>query len=512
MSSSDHAKTAITRRRRRLALLVGAASLLGLAGNLPAEAQDAPPGKAGEELFGAYQLTSRGIGVQGTYAIEGLLPGGSAIMDLTLPETLANFSSGPSGYGLASLAYPGGLVANFGSLMAQAGGPADAVPPYPIKAEAFFPAGPTESDASQAGGTVQKVVTTDRGVDSSASFPAIDAPPVVSIGSLTSASRGAIEGDLAISRSRVVLGNVRILGGLITIDSLVTDLVAAHDGQTGSTAGGTTASGVKFLGLDATLTGDGLILKEAPPVEGPAAPLGGVLAPVVGPLSSITGPVQQQLRAVLAQAVPQVDDVLAQAGITLSILDPHDEQVESGAATRITTGLAIQMSYKGREQQALVDLINSIPPDLKPNIGPIPNPVTFLAENHITGLALGPASVSSLATPPFPMLDFVVPDLPPVGAGFDPGSAGTFSTPGFSTPAAQLPTPASDGSTTSPSTEPVSALVGGAMPALLVALGLLASPFFGAGSARLADLALAPTATTSCPIGLDEPSAPPRPS
>ena len=49
------------------------------------------------------------------------------------------------------------------------------------------------------------------------------------------------------------------------------------------------------------------------------------------------------------------------------------------------------------------------------------------------------------------------------------------------------------------------------MPAILVALALLASPLFGLGSSRLADNVLAPV-STSCPIGLDKPPAPPRTS
>ena len=80
-----------------------------------------------------------------------------------------------------------------------------------------------------------------------------------------------------ITRSRVALNDVLILGGVIAIDSLVTDLVAAHDGLTGSTNGGTVASGVRFLGLAASLDQDGLVLDEAPPVEGPGEPLGGLL-------------------------------------------------------------------------------------------------------------------------------------------------------------------------------------------------------------------------------------------
>jgi hypothetical protein len=514
MRSSDARRSELRRRRRRLALVVGAASLLGLGGSFPAQAQEGTDGAAatgptGEELFGAYQLEARGIGVQGTYEIEGLLPGGSPVMDLTLPETLARFGSGPSGYGLASLAYPGGILANFGSLVSQSGGPGEQVPPYPIKAEAFYPAGPTESDASQPGGIVQHVTSDARSVQVNASFPSIDAPPLVTVGSISSASRSAVEGPLAIGRTRVVLGDVRLLGGVITIQSLVTDLVAAHDGQTGSTNGGTVASGVRFLGLAASLTEKGLVLDKAPPAEGPAAPLGGALSDAVGPLSGITGPLQQQLAAVLDQAVPKVDDILARAGVSLAIIDPHDEQVDSGAASRTTSGLSLTMSYKGREQQALVDLINSVPPELKPNVGPIPNPVTFLAENHITGLALGPASVSSLATPPFPVLDVPVPDMP-VDLGPVGDSGLPLTSPGFSTPTAPLPTPERPAPSTD-GLDPISASVGGAVPAILVALALVASPLFGAGSARLADTALA-SASTSCPMGLDQPPAPPRPS
>ena len=507
MRSSDPRSARLWRRRRRLALLVGAASLLGVGGRLPAQAQDTGTQVSGEELFGAYQLEARGSGVQGRYELVGLLPGGSPVIDLTLPETLARFSSGPSGYGLASLAYPGALIGGFGSLVSQAGGPGEQIPPYPIKAEAFYPTGPVEADESQ-GPTVQKVVTGDRGVQVNATFPAIEAPPVVTVGSLASASRTAIEGELAISRTRVALSGVSILGGVITIDSLVTDLVAAHDGTTGSTNGGTVASGVKFLGLAASLTQDGLVLDKAPAVEGPGAPLGGLLGDQSGTLGSLTQPVQDLLTQVLDQAVPQVDDVLAQAGIHLRILDPQDQQVDSGAATRISTGLEVTMTYKGREQEALVDLINSIPPDLKPNIGPIPNPVTFLAENHITGLSLAPASVTSLATPPFPLLD-----VPLVPAGeplpFEPGS-GDLGAPGFTTPAAPLPAPSST-SPEAPLTEPISNALARAVPAILVALALLASPLFGLASTRLADNVLAPV-STSCPTGLDKPQAPPRTS
>ncbi|MGH9084041.1 MAG: hypothetical protein ACRDYW_01180, partial [Acidimicrobiales bacterium] len=230
------------------------------------------------------------------------------------------------------------------------------------------------------------------------------------------------------------------------------------------------------------------------------------LGPAVDPVTSALSPFQQQLATVLAQATPQLDDLLAQAGISIDIVDPREEQVESGAATRSTTGLQVSMSYKGKEQEALVDLINAIPPDLKPNLGPIPSPVLFLAENHLTAVALAPASVSSLATPPFDQLAFEVLDIPTDLASFDPPSAGTLGAPGFSTAPAPLPV-SSNPAAAGLGTEPISSTAAGAVPAILVALALLVSPLFGAGSARLADNVLAPV-STSCPHGLDKPIEP----
>src|SRR5687767_6612180 len=97
-------------RRRALVQLMGAAALLGAGAVAPgAQAQEAPAEQTGELLFGTYDLEARGIGIEGSYEIEGLLPGGSPVLDLTMPETLARFASGPTGYGLASLAYPGGI-------------------------------------------------------------------------------------------------------------------------------------------------------------------------------------------------------------------------------------------------------------------------------------------------------------------------------------------------------------------------------------------------------------------
>ena len=489
-------------RRRALTGLMAAAALLGIGAVGPdAHAQEVDPNQTGEVLFGTYDLEARGIGVESRYEVEGLLPGGAPVLDLTIPETLARSASGPSGYGLASLAYPGGVIINLRSLIEASGEDGSFVPPYPIKAEAFFPSGPTEEDASQGGGE-QHVTSGPLGVEAVASFPAVEAGPLVEIGDLDSASRTAIEGGKAVSRTRVVASDVVILGGVITIDTITTDLVAVHDGANGASDGGTRATGVRFLGLDAAFTDDGLVLTEAPPVEGPAAPLGGLLDPASGPLRDATKPVQDALAQVLEQATPQVDDLLAQAGVTVSVAEPKDVTVASGAVARRSSGVTVAMTYKGREQEQLGQLIDSIPAELKPNLGPIPFPIAFFAENHITGFNVGPASVSSLASPPFEVPPFADIPLAPIDPGtVEPGTGGDLAAPSFETPVPNIPP---GGSSSGPLQDASSSPLDGALPAFLVLAAIVLSPLFGMGSTKLADNVLAPV-STSCPTGHDRP-------
>jgi hypothetical protein len=497
-----------TRRRvrRPLLALAAAASLLalgGVGGGAPAQAQDAAP--TGETLFGNYDLQARGLGVQARYEIEGLLPGGSPVLDLTVPESLAKFSSGPTGYGLASVAYPGGLIVNLGSLIAQAGAGVDPtlVPDYPLKAETFFPSGPL-STQSQAIGT-QSARSTNLGVEALGTYPGVDAEPVIKVDSITSNSRASIEDGKAVSRTRVVLGGVHLLGGVITIDALETDLVAAHDGTTGTTAGGTKATGVRFLGLAAELSEDGLVLDDAPAATGPAAPLGTLLNPILDPLAPLTGPVKDLVKGVLDQAVPSLDDVLAAAGIQLELLGGGPVTLDSGASAFQSSGLALTFSYKGSEQAELGQLIESIPPELRPNLGPLPNPISFLVNNHITGLTLGSGSVSALAAPPF--------DSDLGGGDVDFGELPSFTDGGtdFGSPGFETPVPDVGGSNgTGDLGGAISAIGSGAIPAIALLLLVAGAGFMGIATTRLADNVLAPVSTTSCPSGLDQPPAPPR--
>jgi hypothetical protein len=504
------------RRPRGLVPLTIAAIVLGVGGavSAPARAQDtaASGQQTGEDLFGSYDLSARGLGAEVRYEVQGLLPGGAPVLDLASPETDARFGSGPTGYGLSSIAYPGGLIVNFGSLLAQEGIDPSTIPEYPIKSEVFFPSGPTTASQQELG-AVEQASSSPQGVAATGAFPGIDANPILGVQSISSSSQSGIEDGKAVARTRVVLGGVHLLGGVITIDSLVTDLVAVHDGTTGMASGGTTASGVKFLGLAATLTKDGLVLDQAPaPAQTPAAPLGSVLNSLVGPVQQLTAPVQKLLRQVLGQATPSLNKLLAGAGLHLELLSGGPTTAESGAAGYQSAGLSIGFTYLGKEQAQLQQLINSIPDSLKPSLGPLPNPIAFLTDNHLAAVTLGQGTVSALATAPFGTdtggSDTGATDTGSFDSGIDTGS---FPDLGFSTPLPNLPVPSSGGTAPGGLGTTQKAADSEAIPYGILLLVLLAAPFLGLGSSRLADNVLAPV-TTSCPSGLDRPpSTPPAP-
>src|SRR5439155_14588644 len=150
-------RSRVRRRRRALAVLGGVALLAGLGANGAARAQSVLGDSS--SAFGGFKLQSHGEGLTITYDSPGLVPGTpSPLVAGSVPESLTNMDSGPSGFALASLVYPGPLLADLPTVLALGGFPnADQVPAYPVRSQAFYPAGPT--DASQQVGSGQETVS-----------------------------------------------------------------------------------------------------------------------------------------------------------------------------------------------------------------------------------------------------------------------------------------------------------------------------------------------------------------
>lgn len=512
-----------TSRRRRLVGLVAAAFGLGLVATPPvATAQtDDVAAEADIDQFGGFIASARGNGVQLTYDSPGLLPTGSPIFELSVPEALATLNSGPVGYALSSFAFPGPLIADLDTALA-AGGTPTGIPPYPVRSEAFFPSGPTEVTTGDQG---TEMVSITEFADSRArsSYSGIDVAPAGLIGSMTARSQSVIESDQLVTRARTEVSDISLVAGLIQIESVVTDLVATSNGTDGATGGGTTISGATVLGLPVTIDGDGIRFDERPAPEGGGDPVsdavdgllgGGELDPVTDALDQVVGPLNDLLAEVGGARDDALQQLFEQSGIKVEVLEPI-ETVDAGTAERTTGGLSVTLNYDGANTPVLTDLLALVPSDDLPaeNLGPIPfSPqaiAKLLEKQHIIGLSLATADVSAAATPAFEFVPTdidisspvpIAPSGGTVGGATGSGSGGDFAS---ATPALAPPAPA-DTFSQSPASTGNPFPLGDAIPALLALAVALGSPFFAAGSSRLADNTLAAVGT-SCPAGLDLP-------
>jgi hypothetical protein len=518
---------------------LGAALLIGatVAGS-SAGAQTDPGGSGGSggaadatgttPDLGGYIVKSRAAGVAFSYDSPGLIPGTpSPILGVSLPEASTNFSNGPSGYALASVLYPGALLSDLGPVVAEAGYDVP-IPGYPIRTQAFYPSGPTT--AEQTDGTARMASSTDAGsAQSLADHGALTVPGLISVGAMVSHSVSGIEDGHAVSRARVELHGVDILGGLVHIDALVTDLVATSDGNKAATAGTSSASGVKFLGLPATLDGTGVHLASQPaetPTTAASNPLGPLLdqlgagkldlsglspklAPVVSGLNKLLGTV--------GGGAQKLTDLLATGGITITLTKPV-ETIDGAQGERLADGLSVTLDYDGHKTPVMSQLLALIPSEQLPS-DPIPGVplntspqalVEMVKAHHIFNVALGLGDVSTIATPAF--------ELGPLASSTGGSGGGELPSSDLGTPGEPSPDLAGDGgqfTTPAPTLAkpspvqagPTSLISFGTNP-LAVAASILLLLLIGAaawfGATRLADRTLA-AAGGACPEHLDAP-------
>lgn len=517
-------------RRYRLSGLVLVAFLIGAMASPSASArpdevatvaQTSPTAtQPNVDQFGGYIASARANGLQISYDSPGLLPIGSPIVELSVPESLATLNSGPVGYGLASFVFPGPLLGDLGAALA-AGGTETGLPPYPVRAEAFFPAGPTEAITGD-GGTSMGAETTFADTKAYSSYAGVALDPLAEIGLIKADTRSNIEGAQLYARATSEIGNISILAGLINIESVRTELIATSNGNKAASSGQTVVTGATVLGIPVTIDANGInFTPPAVPEGSPTTPpttsaLGGVLAGtgldgLINP-DEILAPVIQPLNALLTQVGAAGDDALQQlfdaSGIEIKVLGTT-EVIDGSSANRTAAGLSITINYDGGNTPVLTDLLELIPTDLLPadNLGPVPfSPqalVNLLKKVHIAGITLAPANVSATATPAFE-IDIPPFVAPPAIAPSLPVSAPS-ATPSVTPQPLASPVEADD-EVAAPVT--VSSRrgfpYGQAIPALLIIAALLGSPFFAGATMKLADNTLADE-VLSCPEGRDRP-------
>ena len=473
---------------------------------------------AGEDLagqFGGYDLAATGNGIVLTYDVVGALPV-SPIVSIGLPEAQARQSSG-SGYALASLAYPGPLVADLGSALAQ-GGTEAPVPPYPVRTQAFYPGDQTEERRQTFPGADMVSLAKENFSEASSRYSGAEIPAVVDVGAVEVVARTELVEGQVVGRTRVHQSDVSLLAGLIRIESVVTDIVATSNGETAATRGTTTVNGVTVLGLAASIDGEGVHLAEALPAPSPldpaTEPITGPLGDAVKPVVEGAAPVAEQLSTVIQQALgtqKSFNDLLLASGIQIRVLAPT-ETIEGPSAGIVAGGLGVSMVYPGASDERFAQLLSLIPTDQLPSegipgVGLSPQALANLfKEKHVADLAIASASADVVASPAFEFEegDFGADTGFGDSGGFGVGPTGGVDLDGggFQTDVPSLPRPGALGDTG------LIGASGAAIPLAMILITVFTAPLWAAGSRRFAAAALG-GASVACPVGKDSPISPP---
>lgn len=427
--------------------------------------------------LGGFSLLARANPFQLTYDSPGLLPV-DPIIQVSVPEAFTTLASGPTGYSLASLTFPGPLLADLGSAVAQEGPecqPPTPIPSYPLRSEAFFPQGPTDADGSPVPGSRMHAIANGLNTSAMSAWSDLEFPTVFSLGSVSGTSSTSGTGDTAVTTAKSVVHGFSLLGGMVTIDSVTTDLKATSNGNDGATQGTTRVAGAAVAGQPVTIDETGVH-----PVTDGAKPL---------------------------------TDALAQGGISIKVTS-HHENKDGGLAERVADGVVIEIDYNGQTAPVISTLLAAIPTGQLPAdnfTGCAPSSpqalVNLFKDVHIESIALGAATVSSNASPAFtlPSLDVSTPlpgatDVSGVSLDAGGGDLGGGSS-GASGGALSSATPSAFANT---GTEAAGFVGGEAVPAGLVLLALAAFLLAGAYARRFADAALTASGGADCPLGDDD--------
>jgi hypothetical protein len=475
------------RRRwlRPLRVVLGLYVVASVLPSDPAEAQ-----AAGE--LGAVNGSSAASGIHGYYTPEGLLPT-AAVLDLGVPDALTTISAGPATYARASVADPGDLLANPDALLAQGAPGYDpgTLPPYPYRAAASSSSGEPVVESSPTPGLAARAQAEATASSATATMPSIQGAAIVDVGTTAATTTTSTDGSTVTVTARSEIAGFDLLGGLLHIDSLVIDLSATSDGVTTATSGQTTVSGVSVAGLAATIDDTGVHLEQgAGSTQTTAA--GGLLDGV-----------NQVLDDVLGTGVGDLNELLAAAGVQISLVQPE----EAGSGTNrelVASGLRIDLDLATANAPALDQLLDSLPfvPPIAPGAPGLSDLIVLARTHQVVGYELGRARVALDARqrpdPP------ARPSAPIAGGTPTPGgptaSAAFPRTPAASSPLTLAPPPvARTTDTASPAVAPGGIPLGAGIGALAL-IGLMVAPFVGDRFAAASGWLLPGSSAERCPL------------
>jgi hypothetical protein len=275
----------------------------------------------------------------------------------------------------------------------------------------------------------------------------------------------SISGNTVTVHAVSKIGGVNLLGGLIAIDSIVTDVTS-----TSSNGGDAVVSGGSKI-VGATLA------KQPITIDASGVQLG------------------KSKLALPKSLTSSINTLLAKAGIKISFSGPV---ATPSAGALASGGLRIDFDESLTTVPGFTALLDALPPIPSPLPAPAPTPsdvIQALKARHVGGIELGRGEVSLTTTGAGSVVG--ADDTNDFNSGLSDGLGGfsDATLPGVSSLVPGLPPtlrPTTPASTTAPAS-PFGAGIGG-----LLLLALLVQPFFGEALARLSNAVLGPAGADQC--------------
>lgn len=321
---------------------------------------------------------------------------GKPQFEITQSHTSATLNVGPTSRAVASSIWPGAAVGDGFPTVCSCD------QPYPIRAEAQYP-GEINRQALEApnGGGMSTIA---EGLDVYAQADASDSPgpEIMDFGTVSSVSKTTLIDGKAVANVDVTIGDVSLLAGLITIDSVGSVMEAVSDTVAATTTGSTTVTGLTIMGQGYEFGEEGLQPVEPEPdpdnpSEEPSD--GGLLGDITDNLPDVVAVIRDVLGA---------DALREQIGISAVVLE-QVETIDGPNGRREAQGLRIII-----ETAPLRSALNALPLGDLANM--IPDDDLRAQAFFILGLApridfvLGKALVAAGATAPF---EVAAPPPPP---------------------------------------------------------------------------------------------------
>ncbi|MCU1621984.1 MAG: hypothetical protein JWL79_829 [Frankiales bacterium] len=253
---------------RRVLLLTGAVGCFVSAGFLaPAHASDSP----GSGFFG-YTLTAQSQALQMTEDEPSANSHPEAEADL--PQSQVSLTSGPVGYALSSVAWPGALLGNAGSLilLVQPGAPSQVRSLNdPVRAEARTGSASHSSTNDSVPGAHMAADASGARTTADARLDGGAAGVLVGFGRTSSASTAVLGRQTGSVTADSTAKDVSLASGVVKIGSVVSHAEAVTDGLTATGKGKTTVSGMTVAGVPVVVDDHGVTVSTQHGAVPPAA-------------------------------------------------------------------------------------------------------------------------------------------------------------------------------------------------------------------------------------------------